>query len=102
MKIPILLYHSISTQAAPSYRPWALPPEEFEAHVAYLLDHGYTPMTVSSLVQIIKSDKKNFPKLPVVITFDDGLAAPLTTGSLEGYAMEASSGAGQLIRILLS
>ena len=35
-------------------------------------------------------------------TFDDGLAAPLTSGTLEGYAMDAASGAGQIIRILLS
>lgn len=35
-------------------------------------------------------------------TFDDGTAAPLTTGSLEGYAMDASSAAGQIIRILIS
>jgi hypothetical protein len=34
--------------------------------------------------------------------FDDGTAAPHTTGPIEGYALDAASGAYQLIRILLS
>ena len=33
--------------------------------------------------------------------FDDGTAAPHTTGPIEGYAMDAASAAYQLIRILL-
>lgn len=35
-------------------------------------------------------------------TFDDGLAIEQDAGPLEGYAMDAASGADQLIRILLS
>ncbi len=35
-------------------------------------------------------------------SFDDGMAAPLTSGTLEGYAMDGALSAGQLIRILLS
>ena len=34
-------------------------------------------------------------------SFDDGTAAPLDSGPIEGYAMDASSGAYQFIRILL-
>lgn len=37
-----------------------------------------------------------------VESFDDGVAVTQTTGPLEGYAMDAASGAGQLIRVLLS
>ena len=35
-------------------------------------------------------------------SFDDGTAAPLDAGPIEGYALDAASGAYQLIRILLS
>ena len=34
--------------------------------------------------------------------FDDGTAAPHTTGPIEGYALDAASAAYQYIRILLS
>lgn len=37
-----------------------------------------------------------------VETFDDGVALSQTTGPIEGYAMDAAVGAGQLIRILLA
>ncbi|HSL87606.1 MAG TPA: capsid cement protein [Bacteroidales bacterium] len=37
-----------------------------------------------------------------VESFDDGVALTQTTGPLEGYALDAASGAGELIRILLS
>ena len=36
-----------------------------------------------------------------VQSFDDGKAVPLDAGPLEGYAMDAATGAGELIRILL-
>ena len=34
--------------------------------------------------------------------FDDGTAAPHTTGPIEGYALDAASAAYQFIRVLLS
>ncbi|HMN49859.1 MAG TPA: DUF2190 family protein [Ignavibacteriaceae bacterium] len=37
-----------------------------------------------------------------VQAFDDGTAVPLDSGPLEGYAMDVSTGTGQLIRILLA
>jgi hypothetical protein len=37
-----------------------------------------------------------------VMSFDDGYAATHTTGVIVGYALDASSGSGQIIRILLS
>ena len=48
--------------------------------------HAGGPITIGSAIE----------------SFDDGMAAPLTSGTLEGYAMDGALSAGQLIRILLS
>lgn len=42
------------------------------------------------------------PKGSPIQAFDDGLATVVSSGPLEGYAMDAAAGANQLIRILLS
>lgn len=79
--VPILLYHSISPDASPSYRTFALPPDRFAEHLAYLSEHGYRPITVSQLVQAIGRGTSHLPERSVVITFDDGLA-DFYTGAL--------------------
>lgn len=68
--IPILLYHSISTQSSPRFRPWVVPPESFAAHMDALADDGYEPMTVDLLARLLH--RGLMPARPVVITFDDG------------------------------
>lgn len=70
LKIPILLYHSIAEYAAGPFRQWVVSPAVFAAQMAYLDQRGYTPLTVSQLVQA----RPNPPARPVVITFDDGFA----------------------------
>lgn len=73
--IPILLYHSISADAAPRFRKWAIHPARFAEHMAYLRDQRYTPITVTQLAQAIGETRSlRLPERPVVITFDDGLA----------------------------
>ncbi len=72
--IPILLYHSIAENVAPGFRKWAVRPCLFAAHLAYLHDQGYTPITVTQLGAAIASRYVHLPDLPVVLTFDDGFA----------------------------
>jgi O-antigen biosynthesis protein len=72
--IPILVYHSVSEQATALYRPWAIGPQEFEVHIAFLQKQGYQPLTVSGLIQALCSRKMDLLERPVVITFDDGMA----------------------------
>ncbi len=60
----------------------------------------YAPVTVKGIALIEAGGPITMGS--GIETFDDGLAAPLTSGALEGYAMDAASGAGQIIRILLS
>ncbi len=71
--IPILLYHSIANEVSPGFRAWSSSPQCFEAHMRYLLDERYTPITVSQLVEIGNLGTP-MPSRPVVVTFDDGLA----------------------------
>ena len=78
--IPILLYHSISNTASPSYRSWAVRPERFAEQLEYLHKNSYVALTVSQLVRLIRQPN-SFPRRPVVITFDDGLA-DFYTGAL--------------------
>ena len=74
MNIPILLYHSVSDQADSLYQPWAISPQVFESHVAYLYNQGFQPMTVDDVAQAISSKGAGIPERPVLITFDDGMA----------------------------
>lgn len=71
--IPILMYHSIAEDAPPAFRKWAVQGTVFADHLAYLYEQGYTPLTVSRLVQIRSETPGDLPKRPVIITFDDGL-----------------------------
>ena len=70
-KIPILMYHSISRSTNPKFLQFAVPPRHFADQMAYLYMHGYTPITVTQLVQCTA---ENLPEKPVVLTFDDGLS----------------------------
>ena len=71
--IPILLYHSISSDTASGFRTWSLAPERFESHMRYLHDERYTPLTVSELVHELRGARR-LPAKPIVISFDDGLS----------------------------
>lgn len=72
-KVPILLYHSVADDASPSYSDWAVGPELFTAHMAYLVEQEYTPLTVGQFAEM-KRNHRDLPAKPVVISFDDGLA----------------------------
>jgi peptidoglycan/xylan/chitin deacetylase (PgdA/CDA1 family) len=60
-RVPILMYHSIGGSDRLAVRP-----EAFAEQMAYLKEHGFTPLPFSGHAQ--PADR------PVVITFDDGYA----------------------------
>ncbi|HTI14607.1 MAG TPA: polysaccharide deacetylase family protein [Dictyobacter sp.] len=68
------MYHSISAEATPQFRPFAIAPVHFAEQMAYLHQHGYTPLTVSQFVRMRSTQVSELPQRPVVITFDDGFA----------------------------
>jgi peptidoglycan/xylan/chitin deacetylase (PgdA/CDA1 family) len=71
-RVPILMYHGIRSGLGnkAAYFETNTSPETFAAHVRYLHDRGYTPITLS---QALAYGKGEFEcEQPVVITFDDG------------------------------
>jgi peptidoglycan/xylan/chitin deacetylase (PgdA/CDA1 family) len=73
-KIPILMYHSISSFASPRFRPNIVTPEAFEDQLTYLEESGYNSVTVSQFVQAMGKGGCTLPPRPVLLTFDDGYA----------------------------
>jgi peptidoglycan/xylan/chitin deacetylase (PgdA/CDA1 family) len=68
--VPVLMYHSIATQAARRFRRFAVDPGEFAAQMDYLAAAGYRPMTAAALISGWASGSPS-PSRPVVLTFDD-------------------------------
>lgn len=72
--IPILMYHSISASSNPPFERWAVSPELFDEHLAYLSQQGYTALTVTELTKARAGDGVALPERPVLLTFDDAYA----------------------------
>jgi len=72
--IPVLMYHHIAV-AGPGAdairRDLSVSPANFEAQLRYLVEHGYEPITLESLIMHLQVGHSLPPK-PVVLTFDDG------------------------------
>lgn len=71
--VPIVLYHSVSAHSTPSYATWNTTPAQLADHLDMMLDRGFTPVPLGSLVEAISSATP-LPERPAVVTFDDGLA----------------------------
>ena len=69
-KIPVLMYHSISSSSNPKFVQFTVSPMLFAEQMTHLHMHRYTPMTVT---QYVNMDRGQLPEKPVVITFDDGM-----------------------------
>ena len=74
-QIPVLAYHSI--KSAEFYypinadNPWILLDDVFRAHMQYLYDNNFTPLTSNQLINYLYHDG-GLPQNPIIITFDDG------------------------------
>jgi hypothetical protein len=71
--IPILRYHSVSTDPAGWIAPLSVSPATFADHVDLIAASGRTAMTVSELSAAL-TGRRPLPRRPIVITFDDGFA----------------------------
>ncbi|OLN32285.1 polysaccharide deacetylase family protein [Desulfosporosinus metallidurans] len=73
--VPILYYHSVMLEVGNEIR---MPPDQFEAQMAYLKDKGYQSVSLDQLYQA-QYRGGTLPPKPFVITFDDGYADNYTT-----------------------
>ncbi|WP_406312772.1 polysaccharide deacetylase family protein [Streptosporangium sp. NBC_01639] len=73
IRVPILMYHSVSDHPNDETRPLAVSPGRFADQLGMLRDRGFTPMTLSDLVAGMHRTSA-MPDRPVAITFDDGYA----------------------------
>lgn len=83
--IPVLMYHKIPKQNLESRHRIFVTEENFEKHLKFYTEQGFTTLHFSE-IEDYRSLKKNpaqFPKKPLLLTFDDGYidnlehAAPL-------------------------
>ena len=73
-RVPILLYHSVSTECSARFRPWTVHPGLFQAHMEHLSRSGYHSLTLTHVQDGLRPGGHALPPRPVVITFDDGFA----------------------------
>lgn len=66
--VPVLYYHSIDPSEA---NELILSPERLKKQLQYILDEGYTPLTMNQLYEHLTNNKE-IPKKSIVINFDDG------------------------------
>ena len=69
-RVPVLLYHSLTAGATPSYRRFAVDPDAFREQMAAIVEAGVETTTIADLV------RRTFQvaRPTVAITFDDGFA----------------------------
>lgn len=65
--VPILAYHMVNDLD----EVYSITPAKFEEHMAYLVNEGYTAISLAQLVSAW-SGGPPLPAKPVIITFDDG------------------------------
>lgn len=68
VRVPIVMYHSISNAKSNDY---VISPQTLESDLKYIKDKGYTAVFVQQLIDFVNG-KSDLPQKPIVITFDDG------------------------------
>ena len=68
--IPILMYHQVTSNIHPQFKPSSVTPKAFSMHMRILKILGYNTINLNEL-EDYRSGKSIPPKNPIVITFDD-------------------------------
>lgn len=72
--VPVLVYHHVRPEepnATADERAYTVTPQEFESHLRYLRDSGFTGILLKDVEAALVSGQP-LPERPVAITFDDG------------------------------
>ena len=72
--IPILMYHKIPKAELNSPHKIYVTENNFDLHLTYFANWGFQTITLNELANYShgRIDFKNFPKNPLILTFDDG------------------------------
>ncbi|MBL7670545.1 MAG: polysaccharide deacetylase family protein [Bdellovibrionaceae bacterium] len=72
--IPILMYHKVVPEALLGPHQTFITTQQFENHLKFFKAQGFTPMTFEELSQYRTHRRAldEFPKKPIILTFDDG------------------------------
>lgn len=68
-RVPILVYHNFSPTMKGSM---TISPQKFEEQLQWLKEHGYTVISLQTLVKYQNGEISSIPQKSVVITADDG------------------------------
>ena len=68
VKVPVIMYHSVSRGSPGKY---VIPPETLEEDIIYLKNAGYETVFISDITDFVLG-KSALPEKPVALTFDDG------------------------------
>lgn len=71
-RVPILVYHSVTTEATDRYRGFALDPGLFREQMAAVVDAGLRTITVDEMASAISDRDPVAVERAVALTFDDG------------------------------
>lgn len=74
--VPVLVYHDLG-KPVQGGNGAVLDPAEFDWQMAWLAEHGYTPVTAAALADWL-AGVGALPDRPVLITFDDGYTSTYT------------------------
>lgn len=70
IKVPIIMYHSISENQS-RFGKYVVSPQTIENDLEYLKENGYETVFVEDLINYVYNDIP-LPEKPIVISFDDG------------------------------
>ena len=92
VRIPILVYHSVSAVPADWIAPFTVAPDVFDSHLEAIANAGARTMTVSELIDGLTGTAARLPERPALVTFDDGFAdfATLAQPAMAGRGIRAT------------
>lgn len=74
LTVPILVYHHIRPTSSYPKETWSykmsVSPNTFETQMQWLVDHGYTTISLNTLAEM-RAGTRLGPTNPIVVTFDD-------------------------------
>lgn len=91
--IPVLMYHKVPDQTLQSQHRIFVTKDTFKSHLQFFKERGFTTLNFQDLEDYRsgKKDFSEFPKKPLILTFDDGYVDNLTNAAplLNEFGMKA-------------